>query len=265
MYFTDETMTNNLTFDYGVSNPYYFGWAVLLNRESRFPPALEGDPEVIPAIDGGAGVVLACNVTLYDVEYESVNATITKFTTQMSNASATNILQLPMALTVTAQPYLQQYASLAEFSDSSQQIADKMALSYSNAALSVFAGTVVPGPAIAAQERTSMIVARIPQAPLFALIGANLLFVVAGVVLLGISLSVPSIAREAQARLSIVGLAAYAFESAYGSRKVNNVEELFEEHDGRQSVRIRIAKSQAGGYEYRKVDEDGNELRSRFI
>ena len=257
-YFMDGTMTNNITSDYGISNPYYLGWAVLLNRESGFPTTLENDPDVIQAVDGGAGLVLGCNVTLYDVEYESVNATITRFVTRMSNASAINILQLPMALTVTAQPYLQQYASLAAFSGSGQEIADNMALSYSKAALSVFAGTLVPAPAIAARERTSTIVARIPQAPLFALIGANLLFCTAGIVLLGITLCVPSIARETQARLSITGLAAHVFESVYVARKVDKVEQLFEENDGHQSVRVYIVKSQDGGYEYKQTDHHDN-------
>lgn len=79
--------------------------------------------------------------------------------------------------------------------------------------MSVLAQAMSPTAALKAQRRSSLLVARVPVVPLFALIVANLLLSIAGFVLLIVALSHSSeTAREAQARLSIAGLVAHAFE-----------------------------------------------------
>lgn len=108
---------------------------------------------------------------------------MTRFVTSLSNDSTANIWQGVMENIEVGTSSLQQAASLAAFSNSEQELADKIALAYSKIALAIGSEAVTPLPAIAAQERSSSLVARVPAAPLFTLVIANLLFVVLGIIL----------------------------------------------------------------------------------
>ena len=266
-YFTNATMTVNSEDDIGVHNPYYFGWAALMDASGGATIGYENSEMVVP-MHGGTSFVLACNSTIYDIEYDSINGTVTRFVVQPSNASVTNIVQLPISLTTVSWPYLQQAASVAIFSETVREAVDLMALAYSRAAISISAQSMITAPAIRAQRRTSLLVARVPAAPLFTLIAANLLFLVAGIVLLAVALRVPSVVREGQARLSIAGLVAYAFEAKHGSQPGEKMQDLFEENEGQQSVRVGIGRTAGGGYVYREFkdkDSDGYEMVDRGI
>lgn len=110
----------------------------------------------------------------------------------------------------------------------------------------------MPTPALAAQERSSLLVARVPAAPLFTLVAANLLFVTLGVILTLIALSTSSgEVRDVQARLSIVGLVADRFEGMKARRGVESIDELFEERDGQRSTQVAIDRVAGGGYAYK--------------
>ncbi|KAK4888698.1 hypothetical protein LTR27_012437 [Elasticomyces elasticus] len=160
-HFTDATMTNNDTFD-GIGNPYYFGWAALTNAAGGGNLTRSEDPGVVGTVHGGTAFVLGCNATMSDVIYDLVNGSISRFVTQRSNSSVANIASTVMAETVVPQLYLQQAASLAALSNSAQDLANELALAYSKVALSLFAEAVAPIPAIAAQQRSSFLVARVP-------------------------------------------------------------------------------------------------------
>jgi hypothetical protein len=165
---------------------------------------------------------------------------------------------LPMANTPLGEPYLEQAANLAVLSTSAQEIADKIALSYSTVALAIGAQAVIPGPALAAQERSSFLVSRVPAAPLFALVISNLLFAVMGIVLAIVALATSGgNVREIQARLSIVGLVADRFESRRGAGGVEKMEELFEESEGQGSLRVAIDQGNGVGYGYRLWPKSG--------
>lgn len=251
-YFTDATLSSNDT-SAGIQNPYYFGLATVSNSEGGGTLAENSTsvPEIVGVVHGGIAFVLGCSVTVYNVEYDSVNGTVTRFVTAASNDSTANIWQTTMAQTNVGNPYLQQAASLAAFSDSAQELADKIALAYSKVALAIGAQAVMPHPALAAQERTSSLVARVPLAPLFTLVTANLLFVALGFVLTGIALGTSGgEVRDVQARLSIVGLVADRFEALRARRRVGSVDELFEENDGHGSMRVEIHREAQGGYFY---------------
>jgi uncharacterized membrane protein len=265
-YVADSTFEQNVTYSNNITNPFYFGWAALINSAGDAGPLdYSENPEIVHPIHGGTAFVLGCNTTVYDVSYDSVDGKIARFVVQMSNASLANFVQKPISATSVADPYLQQNAVTASFSNSVQELADKMALSYSKAALSIAAQSFKQAPTEYAQQRTSLLVARVSVAPLFALVGANLLFVVAGIVLLVIALIFRTTeVREAQARLSITGVVAHAFENRHSSQLVKEVEELFEENEGRSSVRVGIERARAGGYVYR-VFGDGELVRLQTV
>jgi hypothetical protein len=258
-YFSSSTMESNDTIE-GIQNPYYFGIATWVTSVVDSLTSENGTslPEVITPVHGGTAFVLFCTVSMYDIEYDSVNGTVTRFVTTASNASVANVWQAPMANTPLGEPYLEQAANLAVLSTSAQEIADKIALSYSTVALAIGAQAVIPGPALAAQERSSFLVSRVPAAPLFALVISNLLFAVMGIVLAIVALATSGgNVREIQARLSIVGLVADRFESRRGAGGVEKMEELFEESEGQGSLRVAIDQGNGVGYGYRLWPKSG--------
>ncbi|KAK3671051.1 hypothetical protein LTR78_009012 [Recurvomyces mirabilis] len=244
VHFVDPALTDiNIT---QVKNPYYLGWAGLLTT-------LQGvidDPEIVDPVHGGMAFVMACNATLYNIEYDYVNGTVVRFVAQMTNSTVVEAAIGPMANDF-AQPYLQQYAESAVFSNTSAELADKLSLSYSKAALSFFAQTINAVPATRAQERTSVLVARIEVAPLYALVVADLLYVVAGIGLMIAPLKMSSAdVRQLQSRLGITALVADRFETEHELRPVKEVEDLFEECKGLRSRRIGIVRSEEHGWSY---------------
>jgi hypothetical protein len=88
-----------------------------------------------------------------------------------------------MAFFLLGSPQLQQTANLVALSSFAQELADKTALASSKIALAIGAEAVTPTPALAAQERSSSLVARMPAAPSFMPVVANLLFVAVSVAL----------------------------------------------------------------------------------
>ena len=127
-------------------------------------------------------------------------------------------------------------------------------MSFNRASLSVGASTLQPNDAIVAQERSTKLVTRIPKAPLYALVLANMLFVA-----LGIALAVLAIARsggevrEIQARLSIEGLVADIFEGRRAKERVESIGDLFKEKYSKESTKVIIHNSAQGGYEYQAL------------
>jgi hypothetical protein len=171
-----------------------------------------------------------------------------------------NIWQGPMAR-VSLGPgttNLQQATNLAILSNSSQEIADKIALAYSLVALAVGSQAVGPYPAVAAQERQSFLVSRVPAAPLFTLVIANLLFVLLGIILTSIAIwTSGGEVREVQARLSIGGLVADRFEEKRGKDGIEKMDDSFEEKDGNGSMRVAIDRGNGGGYTYKVWPKSG--------
>lgn len=93
-YFTNSQRNENET-GYGLlnggGNPFYFGLATLVNKAIDTVPL--NSPEIVGLIHGGMAYVLECNSTVYDVEYDSVNGTITRFDTSKSNDSVASIFK----------------------------------------------------------------------------------------------------------------------------------------------------------------------------
>jgi hypothetical protein len=255
LYFNDSAMSSNTTnLDVGIHNPYYFGLATLQDAGGGGSFLSENISEIVIPVHGGTAFVLFCTVTAYDVEYDSVNGTITRFITTPSNDSTANAWQSSIALTTgnVGTPNLQQAALMATYSQSAQELADKIALAYSQVGLAVGAQVVHLSPALAVQERTSFLVARVPAAPLFTLVITNLLFVLLGIILTAIAIRTSGgEVREVQARLSIAGLVADRFEEQRGRDGVEKMDDYFEEKVGNDSMRVAIDRDNGGRYTYK--------------
>ena len=254
VYFDNSSMASNLSYiSTGVQNPFYFGLAALTNAQGGGGSFANGETEIVTPVHGGSAFVLYCNATVYEIEYDQVNGSVTRFVTTASNVSTTNLFQGSIAATGVGTFQLQQAASLATFSTTAQELADKIALAFSRVALAVGGQLVAPAPAQAAQLRSAPLVTRLPQAPLFTLVLANLLFA-----LLGVVFTVRAVASargddvpEVQARLSIPGLVANLFEGARAKEGVADVQELFAEQSGEDPGRVVVGMTQRGGYEFR--------------
>jgi hypothetical protein len=137
-------------------------------------------------------------------------------------------------------------------SDTAQELADKIAIAYSQVSLAVGSNAVTPQPAPAVQERSSFLVSRVPAAPLFRLVIANLLFAALGICLASIGLATSGgDVTDIQARLTVAGLVADRFEGLMARRGVTEMEKLFEENDGDGSMKVAIDRARRGGYEYK--------------
>ncbi|OQE37406.1 hypothetical protein PENCOP_c010G02018 [Penicillium coprophilum] len=251
-YFTDSTRSDNDTDTTLISNPYHYSAVILANMRNARPIALQNEPEVLSGGHGGATiVVLTCTSTVYDIEYSSINGTIKNWKSSNSNRSTALIVQGTQRHTDVGDPNLIQAVSIAGLGSSAQDMADQFALAYSQTALAVASGAFEPRAALASQVRERILVARVPKAPLFALIAANLLFVVLGILLAMIALiAVRGNTGEAQARLTIPALVASLFEVNM-ARPVDEVDNMFEEKHGEQGPRIGFAKAEEGGWVFK--------------
>jgi hypothetical protein len=247
-FFSDGTMSNDNT-DAGVGNPFYFGMAGLVNPSTGDNSAI---PDTAVPLHGGAAFVVLCNTTVLDVTYNSINGTISDFKGTLSNASTANIWQSVMAYTTVGWDNLKQAASLAALGNSNQKFADDMALSFSQIALAIGAQSVEKRPVLAVQKRYSFLVARVPAAPLYVLVGANMLVVLVTTVLTVIALVVSKgEVKEVQSRLSIFGLVADRFEGKTASLAVKDIDELFRESKGQKTSSIGITRAAEGGFVYK--------------
>jgi hypothetical protein len=262
--FSDATGASNFTI-YGVENPFYFAISALVNTMGvGVDGATTGagtrdgnarDTGWVTPIHGGKSFVLFCNTTAYDVELTRVNGSVTRFVPARANASVANIVQGITRYAAPGATALQQAASVAALGNSSRALADQLAASFSRIALASAAGTIEPRAVREAQYRRAMLVARVPLAPLAALVGANMLLALLGAALAGVALLTAALrhdAVEVQTRLSVTGLVADRFGGARARQPAGSVDEMFAEKAGRDDVRVGIDQSEeAGGWEYK--------------
>lgn len=250
-YFTDSTGSNNNTNLNPIGNPYYYSAMIVANMRNGAPAELVNDPQVIKGTHGGSTIIaLFCSSTVYDVTYSSVNGTIKNWETSASNISTARILQGTQRLTEVGLPNLVQAASIAGLSNSAQSIADQFALAYSQTAMAVASAAFEPRAALVSQVREQILVARVPKAPLFALLVANLLLVVLGIVLTFVALvAVRGDTGEVQGRLNIPTLVAAMFEGRV-RLPVKNVEDMFHERHNEQGPRIGFGRTAEGGWSF---------------
>lgn len=122
-----------------------------------------------------------------------------------------------------------------------QDLANQYAIAYSRVALSIGAGSFVRSPVLAAQERTTILVAKVTKAPLFLLVVINLGFVVMGAMLATAIARTSREVHEVQSRFSIAGIIANVFEKKWAGRPAETVERLYAEYwEGDSTTRVGI-------------------------
>ncbi|KAL3452761.1 hypothetical protein BJX65DRAFT_302668 [Aspergillus insuetus] len=250
--FTDRTMTQLS----GHGNPYYYAAAGSFGLSGSGAPNSE---DFVKLLHGGWSFILGCNSTIYDIEYDRVNGSISRFDPTPSNTSVSNIWET-ITIDITEDNYAMQEAiSKAALSDTAQGFADSMAFAFSQAYLALGAETLERRPTYAVQDRRVSLVVRVPTAPLITLVVVNLLYVLCGFIFAAVALLVSAGSAggvpDIQLRLTVAGLVADRFEE---QRKINSSEKLFEEYSGKESRRVAIVPASEGGYEYSTLYRAGS-------
>ncbi|KID83517.1 hypothetical protein MGU_09187 [Metarhizium guizhouense ARSEF 977] len=247
-YFTDSTLSDTTTESISTPNPYHFAAVVSANQIVGRNQDLVHDPEIESGLHGSVLFVVLCNATAFDMQYTFANGAVTQVSMRESNSSTTSVVMGTQAYTDVGDAYILQRTSLDVWqSHSAQEIAGKFANAYSEVALAASVAALEPGPAVEAQLRSSMIVAKVPKAPLGCLVAANLLLAVLGILLTIIALLVlNNDVGDVKARLGIPALVATHFETNGGDEPVKNIEDMFEEFDGRAGPRVVAAKTALG-------------------
>ncbi|KAF9885165.1 hypothetical protein FE257_000691 [Aspergillus nanangensis] len=245
-YFRDETMTNNIARHGTTTNPYYYAAAVVVGQSGGGVP---NSTEFVGMLQGGDVFVLGCHTTIYDVEYDRFNQSVSRFIATRSNNSATNIRYSANGYTLDGRYAVQQAVAAATFSETAQEFADKVARAYGKVSLAIAAGSLEKQPAVAIQSREMTLVARVTTTPLITLIVVNLLYVVCGFVFAVVALIASRHeAPDVQARLNIAGIV--ADRCGQQGVEVASTEELFEEYARIDNRRVAIERVSEGGYEY---------------
>lgn len=237
-------------------NPFYLGtWAAVDNQNTlsnaTSQEILQSDPEIATPVHGGLSWVFLCTVSVYDATYSWINGSISTPTLTSANTSVGGLIAAPLAENFGLSN-LEIATRIASFSLTAQDVANKWATLFSQIALGLSAGVMSSRTNLQEQTRTEILVARIPKVPLFTLIGLNLLYATVGLALAlyAMCVSRPHAARDAQARLSVAGLAARFEEPNLSQRPVAKVEDLFAEREGKECERIGLVQTQEGGWRY---------------
>lgn len=248
-----------------VENPFYYSLAAIFQPFSQWSDAtwMMTDPELEEAGDGYYAMIVLCNTTMYDAQYDMVNGSITKFDPKQSNQTVANLFQSPIGWQAfDVEPYLKPAISLAVGnSGSAQELADGMAAAFNKLYVGAGASFMSSAPALDVRTRETMLVTRLPQAPFFCLIAANLLFVALGIVLTAYALVNGSgaEANEVASRLSVDWLVAERFQNQQAQSFVSSVDDLLDE--SKTSGRVGIDVTSAGGYAYKEIqDTESTEL-----
>ncbi|CAI4216005.1 unnamed protein product [Parascedosporium putredinis] len=245
--------TNDRSIYYeGVPNPVQYIAAVYLPGDWPLPENAVESSAVMQTGRADYGMVFQCRTTMFDVVYETKNDSVVYFDAKPTNRSAFNALSGPIRLTAGADLRLQHAFSAAGASGSMDEMLAKWAIEYDSTAIAMAVTGLRTVPAFSARERTPLLVARVPLAPLLSLVVANFLYVAVGLVLAAVAIVAgrDHETKEAVERLSIASMTALLFESERALRPVEKLEDMYREFGGEASSRIAVGKSTEGGYTY---------------
>lgn len=240
----------------GVDNPFFTAGAAQNQLSRPIPDNLAHDPDLATVADLLIAAVFFCNNTVFDAEYEVVQGRVSRFITEPSNVSVTNMFASGIiGTTFGSGNGIIAMGIAAPDVASAQDYADAFAESLSVMALASGAASVERAPIITGRKRDTLLVSQVPKAPLFLLFTLDFSFVVLGLILLLLALMTSSEARAVQFRLSIAGIVANLLEGRQARVKADTVEQLFGEFHGTdENARVKVQRTSAGGFVFESVD-----------
>jgi len=254
-FFDDATGTNS-NVSYTMSDTMHFALGFNLATDIDAGPG-------VTELSYTSVILLSCYATVYEAEYAWVNGSVRSFTTRPANASVTRVFMTPIAFSNAGHYKLYFDAQLAGVSTRVlQDFIDSVSLSYSRMIAAFAQNALEFTTTRVAEERTNIIVAKVPVAPLFMLIAANLLFVVTAIVLAWEAFwaSRRGAPWQLKMRLGIPALVAKALgEQNAGKQIVASTKEMFAESfhaEGCKGVAsVGLDETSEGGWELRTAEK----------
>ena len=203
---------------------------------------------------------LRCPFTAYDVSYTWANGEIHDLSFVPSpNGSMLELYHgTQFYITVSGGDYrLQDFLFQAAMQNTSEELASKWASLYSTKVLSTIGAYTTPRTDLQEQQRTQLLVAKVPKAALGALIACSLAYTILG---LGLGIAAyrasATDVRDLAAQLSLAGLTAAAFDDKHSFTsergEVTKGGAVFNEKlNRRETRRVLIDGSPERGYEFR--------------
>jgi hypothetical protein len=237
---SDNQFANPIYSETASSNPFYFGIATFIgdiNGDGYLATSLQKDPEMLP-IDSGAGqqgfaLALNCQITTYDVQYTYSNGSVVTTTLSKTDTTKTNTFLAPFIIGGFAEMYISNALKIATISNTTEELANDFASNLGPIVLAASAGVMQPADNLVEQTRTQILVTRMPKAPFYTLVAANLLYVLFGLALITMAcLSHPREGYPITQMLTAEGLALVAFEPHNAGKSVESMHHRFEEAKG---------------------------------
>jgi len=269
-FFSDAALTQNFSGpggNYSAQNPLYFGtWAT-----GQMGVTLSNSSDLIyESTSNGASWILSCSATVFDISYNWVDSAVASFNTTTANGTVGGILSAAFVAGLASNP-LENGAILAGLSASSTDLARITADHFSQSALALAIGAVVPRPNILQQMRSTTYYTRVPKIPFFVLIGLKLSYGLAAILfaLAVVKWAHPRESQDIKARLSFQGLVAASFEQEeFKSKAVDDLKDIFAENSqGDKGVAKKVAMVQTsdGGWAYASRFWHGGEMVTELV
>jgi hypothetical protein len=208
-------------------NPVYLGVASRFDADAS-TQNLTNEPGIMVGLDKTyADFVLSCSYTTYEVSYTWFNGSIQSFSfTKSPNGTVAEMYHgSQMYATITGGAHdlvlnILQAAHQANSSDFIREWADL----YSVKVLSAIGAHTSARPNLKEQQRSVLLVAKVPTVALCAIIACSLTYVILGFALgFAAFRSSSSNVQDLAARLSLAGLTAAAFEERDGTGKYERI------------------------------------------
>jgi hypothetical protein len=198
---------------YNLSNPYRFGFATAVSGSPSENYAINVD-NAFWSIRGIIGFILACNSSVYDVTYRSVNQTATIENIIPSSLHAAQSINGPMMLAQTTVQTSLEMGMLHSVvaANSSADAANRFGQWYSKVSLAFSTATLEEVPSLKEQTRKTSIFTCLPKDALWTLIGLTGSYVVLGIALTVLACVAGNVG-SVQSQLTVAGLAAASFEN----------------------------------------------------
>ncbi|KAH8750642.1 hypothetical protein BGZ57DRAFT_967313 [Hyaloscypha finlandica] len=247
------------------ANPVYIGaWGLLLGYlfSTGTASTLLNTIDFLFPETPGLGFILGCNMTAYDLNYVWYNGSVLVQQMVLSNTSLVRILTAPF---VTELANLLPLGQTAIGQATPSAFLDTWATGFSSMALALSSGIMSPRVTVKEQTAISMLVARIPKAPLAVLVFLTLLYASVGILLACMAAQGGTgEAKIVQGYFSVTGLAAKCFENEDRCEApVREVEELFAEKEvgarDQRCSKVSLVASRRGGWKYELMERDGME------
>lgn len=258
-FYDNEAMSNDISGG-GDANPFYYAMSAATETNSLPNNNLAADPEfqIVTMPNGGrlAGAILLCSVGVYEVNYNVFQGKVTYMNSNIANASVANLFVTALSQGGFGEISTQNSFDLATYiSNTAQELADHFAIAYSKIALSLAAGSVTRVPVSIVESESTLLLAKVPKAPLLLLIIVNLIFVVLGLVLAVLAGRTSPEAYEIQTRFSVAGIVAAKFERTRNVKVAGAAEKLFEEcYEGKTAKRVGLERCRGGAFEFKVLD-----------